>query len=353
MKIRTSLKALALSLVAIASVGTAGAPQVASDATTSVPSFELPPSEYASAAARKLLAELARRPAPPADFAERIRASDAENVARVERFRRTYSVDVSPQVIGGVQTDVVMPVAGLSKGNRNRVLINLHGGGFLWGARSGGLVESIPVAAVGRIKVVTVDYRMAPRHRFPAASEDVAAVYRELLKTYRAADIGIYGCSAGAVLTGQSVAWFSSVGLPRPGAIALLCSGLVEPGGDSLYLAAAESGAPARPGEGAIRLPYLSGTDPQDPLVFPGRSKAVIGAFPPTLLVAGSRDFAASSVYRSHRLLRQAGVDADLHVWDGLWHSFMSDPELPESQEVYAVLTDFFDRKLGQGRRGR
>ena len=66
----------------------------------------------------------------------------------------------------------------------------------------------MPVAVLGRIKVVSLDYREGPKYRFPAASEDVAAAYRELLKTYRAEDIGIYGCSAGGMLTGMSVAWF-------------------------------------------------------------------------------------------------------------------------------------------------
>ena len=43
-----------------------------------------------------------------------------------------------------------------------------------------------------------------------------------------------------------------------------------------------------------------------------------------------------------------AGVQADLHVWDGMWHAFFSDPELPESQEAYAVTAAFFDRHLGR-----
>jgi carboxylesterase type B len=106
----------------------------------------------------------------------------------------------------------------LNAANRGRVLINLHGGAFLWGAHSGGLVESIPVASVGKLKVISVDYRQGPEATFPAASEDVAAVYTALLKRYEPQNIGIYGCSAGGVLTAQSVAWIAAHGLPRPGA---------------------------------------------------------------------------------------------------------------------------------------
>jgi acetyl esterase/lipase len=55
-----------------------------------------------------------------------------------------------------------------------------------------------------------------------------------------------------------------------------------------------------------------------------------------------------SSLLQSQRLLTRAGVEADLHLWDGMWHSFFSDPELPESKEAYAVMAAFFDKHLGK-----
>src|SRR5260370_32462969 len=94
----------------------------------------------------------------------------------VDRLRSVFAVDIRSEMIGGVQTDVIEPSGGVAKKNKGRVLINLHGGGFVVGARLGGQMESIPVAAIGAIKVVTVDYREGPEYRFPAASEDVAAV---------------------------------------------------------------------------------------------------------------------------------------------------------------------------------
>ena len=82
----------------------------------------------------------------------------------------------------------------------NRVLINVHGGGFV--VDSGSLTETIPLANLTRTKVVAVLYRLAPEHPFPAAVDDTVAVYKELLKTYRPKNIGLYGTSAGAILTG-------------------------------------------------------------------------------------------------------------------------------------------------------
>jgi len=55
-----------------------------------------------------------------------------------------------------------------------------------------------------------------------------------------------------------------------------------------------------------------------------------------------------SSVLRSQSLLTAAGVETELHVWDGMWHAFFSDPEIPESRQAYAVMLRFFDRRLGR-----
>jgi len=81
--------------------------------------------------------------------------------------------------------------------------------------------------------------------------------------------------------------------------------------------------------------------------VQPGLSPALLAKFPPTLLITGTRDMAMSSVVHSQQLLDRAGVQTELHVWEGMWHSFFSDPELPESREAYAVTARFFNRKLG------
>jgi epsilon-lactone hydrolase len=144
---------------------------------------------------------------------------DRFNNQLAEHMRALYPVSVRNVVIGGIRAETVVPREGISDKNRHRVLINLHGGAFMWGEGSGGEVESIPIASLGRIEVISVSYRLAPENVFPAASEDVAAVYRALIKTYRPQDIGIYGCSAGGVLTAEAIAWFNKVHLPMPGAI--------------------------------------------------------------------------------------------------------------------------------------
>ena len=328
-------------------------PIVDARGNVTVPSFTVPFSGYASSEARKMFQRMLEqgRHAPPLDgpIAASRAYYDKINTARADLMERLYPVKIEKRIIEGVPTQVVMPKQGIAPAQRHRVLINLHGGAFLWGAGSGGLVESIPVASIGGIEVVTVDYRQGPEHVFPAASEDVAKVYRELLKQYPAKNIGIYGCSAGGVLTGEAVAWFIHEKLPVPGAIGTFCGSVARLGGDSAYVAPVLDGSP--PSSAPLKLadlPYFKGAQAGDPLVFPANSPALLAKFPPTLLVSGTRDFTMSSEIQSQRLLTDAGVDAELHVWDGMWHSFFSDPEMPESKEAYAVMVHFFDRHLGR-----
>lgn len=319
---------------------------------------EIPYSRFASAEAGRVWAELRKAPPEPSIRGDLITLRRMQSQGTDEiltEMRKIYAVSITSETLGGVRTDVITPAEGVTPRNQNRVLISLHGGAFIWGAGSEALIQAIPISAASRIKVISVDYRMAPEFTFPSASEDVAAVYQSLLKTHDAKSIGIYGCSAGGVLTAESVAWFATHDLPQPGAIATLCGTGAEIGGDSAYLSWLLLGVnvipPAEKPQTLAGLPYFRRTDAHDPLAFPIESPTLLAKFPPTLLLAGSRDFAASSETMMQRRLWESGVDAELIIFDGLWHAFMMHPELPESREVYGIVGSFFDRHLGLGAR--
>jgi epsilon-lactone hydrolase len=341
---------------AIAAVAEPGpSSQVDTQGVAHLPAFEVPASKFMSTVAREkfiaLFSHPAPRPATPPDFRTRRENDERKNAPFVARAEALYPVNIEPRVIGGVRTRVITPKAGIAPENRGRVLINLHGGGFEWGEGNGALTESIPIAGLGRITVITVAYREAPEFHFPAASEDVAAVYRELLKEHRPEDIGIYGCSAGGRLTAEAVAWFQKEKLPMPGAIGTFCGSIAGPGGDSSHVAPLLVGERAAPAAVDTRTsldgPYFQGASAADPLVLPINSPELLAHFPPTLLIAGSRDSTVSSLFASQAALASAGVDAELHVWDGMWHAFFFDPDLPESKQVYEVVVRFFERHLG------
>ncbi len=336
-------------------------PRVEKDGTIHAQAFDLPESSFLSSESRAALQRArerleeriaASKTCPSMEGADRaqmaqIRKCQAEafyKTAGYKRVREVYKVNLTAEKIGGVYSEIFTPAAGIAPANDKRVLINLHGGGFGGGARTISHLESAPIAALGRIKVVSVDYRQGPEYTFPAASEDAAAVYRELLKTYPPKNIGIYGCSAGGVLTAQTVAWLQKEKLPLPGGVGMFCAaGAYWSEGDTGHIGAALAGNPLGT---AGQNPYLKGADLNDPLVFPARSDKVLAKFPPSLLMVATRDFALSSVVYTHSRLVALGVDADLHVWEGLGHAFFFDPDLPESREAHAVVVKFFDKHL-------
>lgn len=260
----------------------------------------------------------------------------------ITEARQLYSVMESALEIDGVYTEVFEPADGIPEKNANRVLINLHGGGFALGARTIGRLESIPVAATARMKVISVDYRQGPEHRFPAASEDVATVYRHLLQTYKPEQIGIFGCSAGGILSAQAVAWFDAHDLPQPGAIGIFCAAAgVNVGGDSDVITKALGVQfPNMP------IDYFEDADLNDPLVSPVAHPEVLAKFPPTLIINSTRDFFMSAALDTHRRLLDAGVESELHVYDGLEHFFFGDTSLPESKHAFNVTARFFDKYL-------
>jgi epsilon-lactone hydrolase len=355
-----------LGCAAVFAVGPSFADQPAhvdGDATIHVPAFLLPESSFLDQAAH---ADVKPSPAdqkkdatawaacPPLEQADAAQASAIRKCevgafhgsSPYRRLHDRYGVATVRQEIGGVQTEVFVPAGGVTARNHGRVLIDLHGGAFLGGWRINSDYESTPVAALGRIKVISVDYREAPEHGFPAASEDVAAVYKALLERYKPASIGIYGCSAGALLTAEAIAWFEAKGLPLPGAVAMLCGGASYwSDGDSGYLGRAIYGNGVVFG-GADENPYFRGTTASDVLAFPVRSAAIMRRFPPSLLITATRDPSLSSAAYTHSLLVAEGVEAELHVWEGLGHGFFYDTGLPESRAAYGVIVRFFDTHL-------
>ena len=319
-----------------------------------VPSFTLPASNQLSPEARAVLERMRAATAPreiAGDIAKQRAFYQIYNDDRLAEMRRHFRTTERRETIGGVTVDIVEPAEGIAPANRNRVLINVHGGAFMWGSGSGALVEAIPIAAAMRIRVVTVDYRLAPEHRYPAASEDVATVYRAYLKQHPAANIGIYGCSAGGVITAQATAWIRKAGLPRPGAIGTFCGTGAPYSGDSPFLADALTGsAPRTPAPLLPTLPsaYMAGVPATDAAAYPLMSDDEARAMPPTLLLAGGRDFAVSALTLAHRRLTRLGVESELQLFDGLPHAFFVWPDMPESIEAYDLIGGFFDKHLGR-----
>lgn len=256
-----------------------------------------------------------------------------------------YPVTIEEIAIAGVRCHLIKPEG--RPVATDRVLINLHGGGFVLG--SGSLVEAIPIAHETGTAVIAVDYRLAPEHPFPAAVDDILAVYRVVLENHPASQIGIFGTSAGGFLTAMAIMRFKQEGLPLPA-----CCGVFTAGGDVTQLGDTFnlftlSGFYGHIGHtlddpACERAAFVGKADGNDPLLAP--IKGDLSDFPPTLLVSGTRDAVLSATVLFHRALRRAGREADLHVFEAMPHGFWFSVEMPESREAIDVMAQFFNRHL-------
>ena len=275
-----------------------------------------------------------------ADLAEK-------TAAGIPALREKMGVTVAHGVTAGVKTFTLTPRAIPAK-NRDRVLLHFHGGGYVLNPGEAGTLEAVYMAGFGGMKVVSVDYRMPPDFPYPAALDDALAVYRELLKSSPPEKIGVFGTSTGGGMTLALVLRAKAEGLPLPGAIA--------PG--TPWTDMTKTGDTYFTNEGvnnilvsyegwlreAARL-YAGGHDLRDPLLSPVYGD--VKGFSPTLLTTGTRDLFLSNTARMHLKLREAGVTADLIVFEGMSHAqYHMAVDAPETAFHFTELGRFFDRHL-------
>ncbi len=305
----------------------------------------IPVPETVSPEAQKALAWNPPAHWPPS-LAEQRAGTDAFRKGRAEEARKLYPVNVEEKILGGVRTDIITPLT-IPAEKRDRVLINVHGGGFV--TDSGSLVEGIPIANLTQTTVVSVYYRLAPEHPFPAAVDDTVAVYKELLKTYEPRNIGLFGTSAGAILTAEVTVKLRQLGLPLPAALGMF-SGLGDMSrcGDSeaFFTIWGLGGELKIPSKESLENPYIGKHDLRDPVLSP--LFADLKGFPPALFVTSTRDLLLSGTTILHRAFLSVGVDAQLVVFEALQHAFWYDYRLPETKEALGLMAKFFNEKVGR-----
>lgn len=283
---------------------------------------------------------------PPQSLAERRQQTDEYTAGARIAWSKLCPNTLVDEKIAGVPVHVITP-ADMLAANRDKVLLNLHGGGF--NSDSGSYTETIPIASYTKMKVIAVLYRLAPEHPFPAPVDDSVAVYRELLKTYKPDHIVIYGTSAGAILTGEVAVKLKQLGLPMPAALGIFSGmGDFARAGDSQSLFALRglSGHLDPPSAHPHDTEYVGKTDRRDPVLSP--IYADLHGLPPTLFVSSTRDMLLSGTANLERAFLRAGVDANLIVFDGLPHAFWYDQNLPEAIEANHFMADFFVKHLAR-----
>ena len=264
-------------------------------------------------------------------------------------LRERFGVKSEQVTIAGVNCYILTP-NDIPEQNRNRLLVHVHGGGYVFAPGEAATREAILMAGFGRFKVISIDYRMPPDFPYPAAMDDAMAVWKQVVKTDDPRKIAIFGTSTGGGMTLAMVLRARAEALPLPAATApgTPWSDMTKTG-DTFYTnEKVDNILVSNDGwlGDAAKL-YANGHDLKDPQLSPIYGDFT--GFPPTILTSGTRDLFLSNTVRVHRKLRQAGAIADLHVFEGQSHAqYAGDPDAPETKEHFGELTAFFDKYLAK-----
>jgi epsilon-lactone hydrolase len=312
-------------------------------AMTDAPVRPVPPVPSSiSPEAQRFLATQARRVTtePALDDVEGWLAHVAEGDKYImERFGDVeFPLEVEDTEIANVHT-YVLRARDVPDGPGTPVFLDIHGGALIIGG--GEVCRKMASATAMANNMITwaPDYRMPPVHPYPAPLDDCMAVYRALLEQREPEDIFVGGASAGGNLAAALVVRAKDEGLPLPAALVLLTP----------EVDLTESGDTFQTNLGVdnvlgllmqTNLLYANGHDLAHPHLSP--LFADVTGFPPTFLQAGTRDLFLSNTVRMHRKLREAGVDAELHVWEAMPHGGFGGA--PEDLEVRREMRRFLDR---------
>ncbi|HJP35870.1 MAG TPA: alpha/beta hydrolase [Gammaproteobacteria bacterium] len=262
---------------------------------------------------------------PPATLEERRRFMDSKAFPR-PGFASYEEVDA-----GGVPAHWVRAPESVE----DRVVLYLHGGGYLLGSLTSHQDLVARIARAAKARVFNVDYRLAPEHPFPAAVDDATAAYRWLLDHgVDGARVVVGGDSAGGGLAVAAMVSLRDAGTPLPAAGVCISPWVdLEGIGDSMTSNANVDPMVRFEGLGEMAGAYLGGADPRSPLAAP--IYADLAGLPPLLIQAGSIETLLDDSTRLHDRAEQAGVDSTIEVSEDMfhvWHAFA--PMLPEGQQA-------------------
>jgi monoterpene epsilon-lactone hydrolase len=220
------------------------------------------------------------------------------------------------------------------------IYLDIHGGALILGG--GDLCRLMATGGALRRDMISwaIDYRMPPLHPYPAALDDCMAVYRKALEERSSGDIFVGGGSAGGNLAAALLLRAKDEGLPMPAALILATPevDLTESGDTFHTLLGIDS--VLKPLLQVNRL-YANGHDLAHPYLSPLFGD--VSGFPPTFLQSGTRDLFLSNTVRMHRALRAAGVEAELHVFEGMPHGGFGGLT-PEDNELARETQNFVNR---------
>ena len=230
-----------------------------------------------------------------------------------------------------------------------KVLVYTHGGAYTMYSAKSRLISSVPMANDTGLRVIAVDYSLAPAMKWNATTDQVVAVIRALIEQGHARqNIAIYGESAGGGLAAGAVLKMRDQGLGMPAAVVLWSpwSDITETGDTYATLNGADPLLYYPANLKHCADAYAAPADQRNPYVSPVYGDYSQG-FPATLIQAGTKEIFLSNAVRHYQALDRAGIPVKLDLYEGMWHIFqVFNHDIPESKMARKKVRDFLNQHL-------
>jgi len=265
----------------------------------------------------------------------------AEQRARYERIADIWPVPgdvsiVAVEVAGRPAEWVAAPGA-----RDDRAVLYLHGGGDVSGSLATHRDLAAGVSRASASRVLLLDYRLAPEHRFPAAGEDALAAYRWLLaQGHDPRRLALAGDSAGGGLALVTLAGLRDAGDRLPSAAVCLSPWTdLALSGDSMQSRASADPAVDRATLQGWAGHYLAGGDPRQPLASP--LYADLSGLPALLVLVGTAEILLDDAAQIAQKAAASGVEVVYEQWPDLGHVFAAYANAPEAGRAAALIATF------------
>jgi epsilon-lactone hydrolase len=257
-----------------------------------------------------------------------------------------YQPNITVTKIGDVNVLDIKPIDWRDNG---KVLIYLHGGGYVSLDANSTLGNAAIVANSTGLRVISVDYSLAPASKWNQTTNEVVSVIQALKdQGYSLDDIAMYGDSAGGGLVAGSVLKMRDEGIGMPAALVLWSPWTDLMGvGDTFFTL--ENADPFLSNDLEIKMAgaYANPSDQKNPYVSPVYGDFSNG-FPPTLIQGGTKEMLLSDFVRLYQALDQANIPVKLDIYEGMPHVFQTFLQnTTESNIAISKTSDFLREYLG------
>ena len=291
-------------------------------------------------------AHLPNADAPVAEWAAKQKEFQTMAAKSMPDLLKAYQPTVDTIFIGGIRAIDVKPK---NYKKSNKVIIYIHGGAYTFFTADVTLLSSVPLADASGLRIISIDYTLAPQAKFNQITDEVLKFYQGLLKEYKAKNIAIYGDSAGGGLAPSSILKMRDNNIPLPGAVVLWSPWAdIDQVGDTYFTL--KDNDPNLVFDDFLEncaLAYAPRNEWKNPYV-----SAVYGDFskdfPPTLIQVGGKEIFLSNSIRMYRNLKENNKEVELDVYEGMWHVWQGYYNIPESKMAIKNTKNFIFKHLGK-----